>query len=91
MSTNNDIPNMPGYLTSMQLGQRYNVSIETVRGWAKWHGYPVDSRMRHGQFMLHEVAKIDAWLRTRTVSNKGSMPRWLSIVNHKAAASTRSS
>ena len=89
-STNNDIPKVPGLLTTMQLGLRYNVSIETIRGWSNWRDYPADSRERRGQFMMHDVAKIDAWLRSRPVSTKGSRPRWLEVVGHKAAHEARS-
>ena len=81
----NTIPNTPGYLTTMALAQRYNVSIETVRHWVNWQGFPKDSRKREGQFMMWDVAKIDAWLRARPISTKGAKPRWLAVVSHSAA------
>lgn len=81
----NTLPNEPGYLTTMAAAQRYNVSIETLRHWVRWQDFPADSRKREGQFLLWNTAKIDAWLRTRPVSNKGSRPRWLATVQHPAA------
>jgi hypothetical protein len=79
------IPNAPGYLTTMALATRYGVSIETVRHWVNWRGFPADARRREKQFMLWNVEKIDAWLRTRPVGNQGAKPRWLAIVGHPSA------
>ena len=79
------IPNEPGYLTSMGVGNRYNISVQTLATWTKYANFPADCRKRHGQFMLYRVDALDNWLRNRPVSTKGPRPRWLSVVWHSAA------
>jgi hypothetical protein len=73
------------WMTAMAAATRYGISIETLRHWVNWQGYPQDSRRREGRYMMYEVNKIDAWLRTRRISKLGTRPNWLTVVNHPAA------
>ena len=73
------------WLTAMAAATRYGISIETLRHWVNWQGYPQSSRRRDGQYMMYDVGLIDAWLRTRRVSSMGARPKWLAVVGHPAA------
>ena len=81
----NAIPSSPGFLTAMGMANHLGVSIETLRHWKNWEGWPRDSRTRDGQYVMYEVRKVEEWLRSRPVGKRGPKPRWLSVVGHAAA------
>lgn len=81
----NELPNEPGWLTTMQMGQRLNISIQTLHQWTRWAGWPANARKRHGQHMLWSIQAVDEFLRNRPVSKRGARPRWLAVVNHRDA------
>lgn len=85
MAAPNTIREIDGYLTTMRTAMRLGISIETLRQFKNWKGWPDDACLRAGQNMLWKTEAVDRFLRNRRISNKGSRPRWLAIVQHPEA------
>ncbi|MFT3732860.1 MAG: hypothetical protein QM780_15805 [Hyphomicrobium sp.] len=81
----NELPNEPGWLTTMQMGNRYNVSIQTLHQWTRYAGWSASARKRSGQHVLWSIEAVDEFLRNRPVSKRGARPRWLEVVQHPEA------
>ncbi len=76
---------MTTYLNTMQIAQRYNVSVQTVSQWPRFKGFPDDARKRDGRDMLWNVEATDRYLRNRPLGKRGTRPVWLEIVGHPEA------
>lgn len=74
-----------GYLTTMQISNRYGISTQTVQQWPRYAGWPADARHRRGRDVMWDVEKVDAFLRARPLGKRGTRPVWLAIVQHPEA------
>jgi hypothetical protein len=67
-------------MTRMAAAIRYGVSLESIKLWQKLDGFPKDAIDRRYHPVLVDVAKIDAWLRSKLIHDLGPPPRWWGVV-----------
>lgn len=72
-------------LSSMEAAFRYGVTLDTLRQWRNYKGFPDQAIIREGASVRYDVQTIDAWLRARPLSTRGRPPKWLGIIHGKAA------
>lgn len=73
------------WLSTMATASRYNVSVDTLRLWRRFEGFPKSAVNRESHECAWNVMVIDAWLRARPLHTKGRPPKWAGVVCHPQA------
>lgn len=76
------------WLNTMGAAARYDVSIDTLRLWRRWQGFPMSAVVREANECFWNTEEIDEWLRSRPLHKQGRPVRWAQTVNHPSLATT---
>jgi hypothetical protein len=74
------------FMTRMAAANRYGVSLESIKLWQKLDGFPKDAIDKRFHPVLVDVAKVDAWLRSKPISDMGRPPHWWRVIWGDASA-----
>lgn len=64
------------WLVTMSAAAWFGVSVETLRHWRRWQGFPMDAFRRTGIDCEWDVTRVAVWLKARPVSTRGRPAKW---------------